>query len=410
MKIKGLRAAFALSASLAVVATTALAGCSSDDDTTDTASTTVQAPPGSFPGKAAAGDTVKIGLINPEDGPAISQPENREAAQAVVAYANENLGGIGGRPIELVICKNHEDPASARSCAQQMVEAKVPAVVVTASAVSTVLAPIITGAGINYASVIGSGPELTSDNAYIWSGGSMAYAYMAKYAAEQGLKKVTAYTIDVPAGIAGLQRVAEPAFAAANIEFKIVRIPPGTPEVTPQVTSGLTGGTDGAIVIGDTTLCTSIFKALGTQAPSIVKMTPQSCANPLVEKAVGASMNGTRVFSTADTVSDSPETQLYLAIMQKYAPGTDTQGYAVTGYQSMLGFVRAVAGINGTDITAESIRAAITSAKNVPLPAGDGLTFSCNQQAQPQLKAVCGKGMIVTTMQDGKATEPKVVQ
>ncbi|MFW0786995.1 ABC transporter substrate-binding protein [Gordonia sp. CPCC 206044] len=395
---------------ITAVATASLTACGGDDGTDGAASVSVEAPPGAFEPDAAAGAPVRIGLINPEGGPAISQPENRKAAEAVARYANEHLGGIGGRPVELVVCKNHEDPSSARNCANQMVEEKVSAVVVTATAMSTVMAPIITSAGIPYTSVVGSGPENTADNAYMWSGASLAYSYMAQYAGEQKLKKVTAYTIDVPAGLAGLQRVAEPAFAAQGIGFEIVRIPPGTPEVSPQVSAGLSDGTDGAIVVGDTTLCTSIFKSLGTLGADVVKMTPQSCANPQVQEAVGTSMNGTRVFSTADTVSDDPETRLYLSIMDKYAPDTDPYGYAVTGYQSMLGLVRAAKSVTGSDTSPAAFVAAIRSAKDVPLPAGQGLTFTCDSSAQPMLKAVCGKGVIVSTLDDGKATDPKVVQ
>ncbi|MFC9978542.1 ABC transporter substrate-binding protein [Gordonia sp. NPDC127522] len=407
----GLRAANLVAATLAIAAASTLVGCSSDDTSSGGGdSTSVAAPPGSFPGKAATGEPVKIGLINPEDGPAISQPENREAAEAVVTYANENTGGIGGRPIELVVCKNHEDPASARNCANQMVENKVSAVVVTATAMSPVMVPIISSAGIPYVSAVGSGPENTADDAFMWSGASMAYAYMAQYASEQNLKNVTAYTIDVPAGIAGLQRVAEPAFDAKGIGFRIVRIPPGTPEVSPQVSAGLDDGTDGAIVVGDTTLCMSIFSALGTLGADVVKMTPQSCANSQVREKVGASMDGTRVFSTADTVSDDPETQLYRAIMSRYAPDTDPYGYAVTGYQGMLGLVRALDGWDGADASPATMITTIRTAENVKLPAGHGLTFTCDGSAQPMLKAVCGKGAIVLTIEDGQLVDPQVVQ
>ncbi|WP_235949206.1 ABC transporter substrate-binding protein [Candidatus Frankia alpina] len=65
---------------------------------------------------------MKIGFITAEGGSAISLPEVREGAQAAVAYANDYLGGIGGRPIQLVVCKSQEDAASARTCANEMVE------------------------------------------------------------------------------------------------------------------------------------------------------------------------------------------------------------------------------------------------------------------------------------------------
>jgi branched-chain amino acid transport system substrate-binding protein len=57
---------------------------------------------------------VKIGLITNEDGAGVSQPETREAADAARRYANDNLDGIAGRPIEFVVCKTKEEPATSR--------------------------------------------------------------------------------------------------------------------------------------------------------------------------------------------------------------------------------------------------------------------------------------------------------
>jgi Periplasmic binding protein len=78
-----------------------------------------------------------------EGGASVSEPTAREAAQAVVTYANANLGGIDGHPIDLIICKEQEDPASAATCANQMVADNVAAVVVTETAMGDVMAPII---------------------------------------------------------------------------------------------------------------------------------------------------------------------------------------------------------------------------------------------------------------------------
>ncbi|NED69575.1 ABC transporter substrate-binding protein, partial [Streptomyces sp. SID10244] len=41
--------------------------------------------------------------------------------------------------------------------------------------------------------------------------------------------------------------------------------------------------------------------------------------------------------------------------------------------------------------------------------AGDGLTFTCDGTANPQMKAVCGKGSVVATLQDGKLVDAQIV-
>lgn len=408
---RGLRITQVLAASVAVLTLTALTACSSDDSSSDDSTTSAaQASSDAFPGKAATGDPVKIGLINNEGGAAISQPENREAAEAAAEYANENLGGIGGRPIELVICKEQEEPVSARDCANQMVEAKVSTVVVTSSGLGNIMAPVITAAGIPYVSALaGSAAETNSDLAYVWSAGANTSQAMAAYAGEKGWKKAVAYAIDVPAAVGSLTQLGVPAFEANGSELKVIPIPLGTPDATPQVSAGLDEDPDAVIVYGESTVCTSVMKSLATLGSTAEKMTVQSCAAPEVVESLGAGLDGAKIFSAADTTSDDPESVLFRDVMAKYSPDTPTTGYAVTGYQGVLGLVRATQSVVGTDTSPAAINTAIQSAKDVILPAGAGITFTCNGQAIPGFKSVCGNQLIVLTMQDGKQTDPTTV-
>ncbi|PXW32728.1 ABC transporter substrate-binding protein [Nocardia sp. 348MFTsu5.1] len=412
-KLRGLRAAQVMAASIAVIALASTAACSSDDSSDDSSnsSSAVEAPEGSYPGVAATGDPVKIGLINNEGGQAISQPASREAAEAVVKYANENLGGIGGRPIELVICKEAEEPASARDCANQMVEAKVSAAVITSTGLGDVMVPTITGAGIPYITASGqSTSELTNPGSFLWTGGFPASLNaMASYAGEKGMKNVTAFTINVPAAVNGLEKLGIPAFKAQGVDLKVVPIPLGTPDATPQVSAGLASNPEGVIVVGEETACTSVFKALGTLGSTAEKFTNASCTADSVVQAVGSSIEGAHVFAAYDATSDTPEANLFKSIMEKYSPSTETGGQTPVAYQGMLGLIRATESVQGTDTSAAAIIAAIKAAKDVPVPAAEGLTFTCNGTALPPLTSICGKGSIVLTIKDGQPTDPQTV-
>ncbi|HEY9315974.1 ABC transporter substrate-binding protein [Williamsia sp.] len=411
-KNNGQRGAQVVAALVTIVTLTALSACSDDSgNNDDPSSATIEAPEGSYPGKVAIGEPVKIGLINPEGGQAISSPENRETAEAVVQYANENLAGIGGRPIEMISCKDHEEPASARDCANQMVEAKVSAVVVTTTGLGNIMAPIITGAGIPYISASGgSSEEATRDSSYLWTGGYPEnLTAMAIYAGQQGYKSVTAYTIDVPTAVGGLTAIGVPAFKAQGIDLKVVTIPLGTADATPQVSAGIADNPEAVVVVGDATFCTTALKPLGTLGYSGEKLLLQTCATPTVVDAVGSSINESKVFSIAQTVGDHPETLLYKSIMDKYSPDTDISGYAYVGYQGMLGLVRATQSVQGTDTSPAAVNAAIKSAKDVVLPAGGGLTFTCDGTISPTMKAVCGKGTILLTLEDGQLVDPEVI-
>ena len=57
------------------------------------------------PSGEATGEPILIGIQNPEGDPNGSFPEYSAAALAAAEYINTELGGLGGRPIELELCK-----------------------------------------------------------------------------------------------------------------------------------------------------------------------------------------------------------------------------------------------------------------------------------------------------------------
>lgn len=400
-------------ASVALVSTAVLlAGCGgSGGSSTTAASTEIPAAlASSFPGTKASGAPVKIGLITNEGGSAISQPETRESAQAAMKYANADLGGIAGRPIELVICKTKEEPAAARDCANQMVEQKVDAVVLTSSGLGDSMVPIVTQAGIPWAtSIAASNSEGTTANAFSWTGGfPTTMTSMAAYAKEKGYKKVAAFVIDAPAAVSGVEAIGKPVFAKAGVGLQIVTIAAGTPDASPQVSAALRNKPDAVAVVGESTVCTSVLQAMGTLGAGIARMSVQSCVAPEVVDAVGPGMDGLQVFSSFDVASDDIEAQLYRQVMKEYSPSTPTQGYAAIGYQGVLGLVRALHGLTGT-VSSKTITAALHSAKNVVLPAGHGITFTCDSKAVPGLPSACSAKEVTGTMSGGKLGKMEVV-
>src|SRR5215203_1370790 len=123
---------------------------------------------------AAEGDPVKIGLITESGGEAISsQSELTETgAQIAVDYVNEYRGGLGGQPIELIICGNKASASGGSDCANQLVEQDVAAVVWQFTGFGPQQVPIITGAGIPIICVSGASvEELTTPNVFVITGG-----------------------------------------------------------------------------------------------------------------------------------------------------------------------------------------------------------------------------------------------
>jgi branched-chain amino acid transport system substrate-binding protein len=69
---------------------------------------------------AADGEPIKIGFQNPEGDPAGSFPEYSAAAVAATEYINTELGGLGGRPIELEVCVMAITPDDSQRCANEL--------------------------------------------------------------------------------------------------------------------------------------------------------------------------------------------------------------------------------------------------------------------------------------------------
>jgi branched-chain amino acid transport system substrate-binding protein len=362
-----------------------------------------------LPGTKASGTPVKVGLINNEGSSASAAPNVGDAAVAAAQYANDELGGIAGHPIQITRCAEEEDTASATACANEMVQDNVAVTVIGGVGTGDVIVPILAKAGIPYVTVTGtSTAELTSPDAFSWSGGYEAtLAGAAAYAKQQGYKKVTAFVVSVPSAIQGAKALGVPAFKADGVTLTIEPVPAGVPDATAQVTAGLAGSPSAAMTIVDQTTCTSVLKALNVVNPTLPVLSITSCLTDSTVQALGSAMNGVKIFGSSSPQSTDPEGQLYRYVMAKYAPSVSVAGYTVVGYQSMLGLVRAVAGLKGTP-TPASITAAIKAARNVPLPAGGGLAFTCNGKALASLPSVCSLGEVMVTVQNGVGVSPQI--
>jgi branched-chain amino acid transport system substrate-binding protein len=408
-------AAAALIGAVACSSGSPAASSASSSAGTASSSAAASTPPAALsaylPGKEATGTPVKIGLINNEGSSPTAEPSLGDAAVAAADYANAELGGIGGHPIKVYRCSESENTASATACANEMVQDNVATVVIGSTGYGANMVPIITKAGIPYVSVTGSATqELTTPGAFMWSGGYEATLLgFAKYAAQHGYKKVTAYVIDVPAALAGATSLGDPVFKAAGVSLSVEPVPADVPDATSQVTAGLEGNPSAVAIIADEGTCTSILKALNVVNPTTPVLVNTSCMTTTAVQALGTAMNGVKVFGASAPQADDPEAELYRYVMAKYAPAANTTGYTVTGYQSMLGLVRATEGLQGTP-TPATITAAIKAAKNVPLPDGAGLTFSCNGKAISGLPSVCSAGEVVVTVQNGVGIDPQVIQ
>jgi branched-chain amino acid transport system substrate-binding protein len=332
----------------------------------------------------AAGDPIKIGLFNVEGGSSVSLPAIGDAQVAVIEYANEYLGGLGGRPIEYVRCGDKADGASATACGNQFVSENVVAVVVGQAANSDLLIPILNEAGIVYfgPGINGAAETQTPGLYFVGSGFLGTIAAWAAYAEEQAYDKFAIFLVDNPQATGTVNALGGSLFTAAGAELVLGIIPQGTADASSQVQATLAQEPDAVAIVGDDVVCQAVLNGLITAGNTLPTIVIAPCLSDSIFESLGEdALDGMMIFGGTDLDSDEPEIALYRAVMSTYAPDIDSGGLTTGGYLGTLAFIRAVnaAGALEGDVTADTIRAALDKAVNIPTPLGNGSTFSCDK-------------------------------
>jgi len=104
-----------------------------------------------------------------------------------------------------------------------------------------------------------------------------------------------------------------------------------------------------------------------------------------------------------NTNPNDNEYKLYKAMIAKFGLSLPVDASAASGYQGMLGFVRAVNAGGGTDVTSAGILKAFQAMPATPYPLGGGGKFRCGGTAMVGIsKNICSTvGFIADGAADG---------
>ncbi|MBL7500272.1 ABC transporter substrate-binding protein [Frankia sp. CNm7] len=356
----------------------------------------------------AKGDPVKIGVISDGKSPINDLTVELQVADATAKWLNDRRSGIGGRPIQLVKCEALADPAKTTDCANRMIEEDVAAVVVGLTAASENLWQPLHDAKVPVMLYAGNGGAMLRDSESTFILADPIFPRITlpiQLAKENGLKKVTAIIIDVPAALDIYKTVAPEQFRAAGIELKLVPVPPGTADMAPQMQT--IGDDPGLVyVLGNDSFCISALNGLRAIGFTGEVSGVSQCISDATREAVpGDVLDGMVIAATAPLGTDNPSSRLYKAVAQSYGTDIDTTlPGGISMFISLAGFQTAVEDIQG-EITSASIAAAIKAMPEKELPGAGGLEFRCNGKASPTSPAICVRGGLVTTL-DAKG-QPK---
>ncbi len=331
-----------------------------------------------------------------------------QGAKAAVAYQNEYGGGLEGHKIDLYVCENQSTPAGGQTCANDMVQKGVVAVVEPFTGQGQTEVPTITAAGIPYITISGaSTAELTTPGSFAIDGGFPAYLGAEALSAKQhGYTKVGVLVDNVPAAIQGAEALGGIVFKAAGVGFQVVPVNSGTADMSPQLQSVVSGGADAVGMVGDVTFCSSFLQAYNTLGLKLPRYVLSTCQDPSIldsatlDKALAGS------YITTTTQASKAELALYAALIKKYdpkaSPNPNVSSNQASGVTPVLTLAAIMKG-STEPVTAAGIKTQTETAKNVVVPLSGGLTFTCNGTAIPLLKSVCSSSAALGVIQAGKA-------
>ncbi len=320
----------------------AATGAASETSSSATSSPSASESGGATEAKTASGEPIVIGMINQEDTPAGSFPEQREAEEAAVKYVNNELGGVGGRPLKLIVETTQGTPESSAAAANKLLEQD-PMVVTPGTDFGTsATIPIFEKANMPYIGGVPLlPPEYTSKVAFFFVGGSVAAfpgqaVYLGK---EVGAKKVNIIYTDNPAG-----KAAATSFGQAILEqfgvtdVKLLPEAANATDFTPVVSAANDDKPDAIMVLFAAQGCSRIMQAVASLGITTPMYYPGSCFDADVIEAGGAGAEGAFFNSENILYSDTSNEDVatYRKAMEKYAPDAKISGYSQSSFATIM--------------------------------------------------------------------------
>ena len=316
-------------------------------------------------GTAGAADPsqtpVTIGFVNDEGG-IPSFPEGSVAADAAVAFINEQLGGVAGHPIALVKCLVAGQEEQGQGCAQQFLgDSSIKAVVEDSQVV---------GAGAFHKTLAGKLPTIigspnsiadaTAGNAYAISAGVFGTDPGFTIYATQFLKAKTAALVfpgDDPTGQAAAKQIKDD-MTKAGITVTDAGYKSSSPDFLPTLIAAGAGKADVTVTLFPSPpTCIAGAKALKQIGGDKPVLSLSLCIAEPVKQAVGDYPAWTYVAVNTNTEIPGDEaTDAYTAVMKAYAPAdANTGGFAQHAFMGVMTAAKAIAAAGGDTATPDAI-------------------------------------------------------
>ncbi|HKY13670.1 MAG TPA: ABC transporter substrate-binding protein [Microthrixaceae bacterium] len=355
----------------------------------------------------ADGEPITIGVVTDGRTDAIDNTQVATGAQAAVDYANDYLGGINGHVVEIETCETGQTPSGATTCAVEMIDKDVDAVLVGVLGQDAAVFNGLAGSGIPYFIYATAAQDiLLKPGAFALSNPIAGFGAGVRLATENDVDRVAMAVIDVPAASGPVAQIATPLFEDAGITLDLVNVSPQVADMTPQIQEALSQGAEQFELIGTEQFIASGLKALRQAQFDGNVVSIVSDISEEIAATVPGGFEGVLAYSATTSDPDDPDVQLQNAVMAEYASDEDNASLAAIGYITVMAFIAALTGATDA-VDAASITAALSAMPEpIPLPMGGGITFQCGTPPAPFLPNVCVTNILQTALgEDGQPTD-----
>jgi branched-chain amino acid transport system substrate-binding protein len=344
-------------------------------------------------------EPIRIGMINQEDTPAGSYPELRYAADAAINFINAELGGVDGRPIELVPCITEFSVESSQACAQELVLQEVVALVggidVLAQGSLTVLEqnglPVVGGIPAGLA-------EQRSPVSFAFSGGTAGgMAAFMQHAADQGYERAfIAYgefeSFQVAAEDYGA-RVGE----ELGLDVRLHAFPLFGADYISVLNDAKAFDAQAVVINAADAACVPVmegFRDFGFEGTLYLF---GACAAEEIIEAAGGANQGV-VFNGEGPPEQTAEGTIYDLASTEYNEG-NAQAAGTVAFRGMMNLYSLLVELGGDNITSEGITALLVDA--VDRPSFWGHAYTCDGMQVPGLPSLCAPQQTLFNIGDG---------
>lgn len=354
----------------------------------------------------ATGTPIVLGMVNQENTPAGSYPELSAAVRAAVQFANEQLGGIDGHPIEVELCNTEFSAEGSTTCGQRFAEAEVPAVLggidVFGNAIDTLRSngiPYVGGIPISTQSV-------KSSNSFQWSGGTWgATVAFADYAANV----LKAHKVSIIYGefgsITHSAEVGKKVLEDAGVEVQLVPYPIMATDISSALNAAAAAKPDALFVLAADSGCKAGFDGVHSLGIDAATFFVGACASPSIVDEAGPAKTDGAIFNVEGPISQgkpNADFDFYAAVLQRYAKGLDPVGAGTVSFRSFMNLYAVLRQIDGP-ITSASITATLKAQEDAPSFMGH--PYTCDGKQFDGLPAMCSPQQILGQMTSGQLAQ-----